>query len=122
MFSLRRRREKLGIRKKMMTTMVNQTPLITAALREEEVVKPLKLDLVEKLVKRSVSVKLVAMVSVRRHKADATEIVKKVIKKFRPQRQSKGVVMQLVSTEHKDSKFYLMFSLKEASFCYYYYY
>ncbi|KAI9079314.1 hypothetical protein K1719_038715 [Acacia pycnantha] len=102
-FSLRRKRSKLGLRKKMTTTTrVKQTPPVTANLSNEKYLnsKPVILALAEKLdMKRtSVSVKLVAMVSVRHHKACAREMVKNVINNFRPQRQSKGAVMQLVST------------------------
>ncbi|XP_028795370.1 linoleate 13S-lipoxygenase 3-1, chloroplastic-like [Neltuma alba] len=86
MFSLGRKSEKLRLRKKTMMTTVKRTPFITAALSKD--LKPVKFAL------------LVAMVSVRQHKADARETVKNVINNFRPQRRSKGaVIMQLVSTE-----------------------
>ena len=89
------------------TTRVKQTPPVTADLSNDKfALAEEKLD----MMRTSVSVKLIAMVSVRRHKACAREMVKNVINNFRSQRQSTGVAMQLVSTVIDDSKFFLIFS------------
>lgn len=98
--SLRRSGEikKLRVRK-----MVRQPPTVAVFSKE----KPINLATAEKPMRMTTttSVKLIAVVSVRHNKANAKEMVKNLFNGLGPQRQSKGVIMQLVSTELDPSKF-----------------